>query len=181
MMEGRSARWNGAGNCLRWVDIVGNQSVHQRVVVDVAVPTDIGFVGGGNELHATAVHRGCIQRQPNAKTVRDDLRVPVSFILMPRCFSAVSSGFQNHVSAAGHALRFSTKQFGGEVVCVPEIGRFPEFGKRRFRTEYLRQYIASRARAGPLRDRNICPLFRRCADQTVDCKPLSTTLLQHPL
>ena len=149
MMKGSPARWNGASNCLGWVDIIGNQSVHQRVVVDVAVPTDIGFVGGGNELHATAVHRGCIQRQPNAKTVRDDLRVPVGFILMPRCFSAVSSGFQNHVSAAGHALRFSTKQFGGEVVCVPEIGRFPEFGKRRFRTEHLRQYMVPQVRAGP--------------------------------
>ena len=148
VMEGGSTRRNGASNRLGGVNIIGDESVHQRVVVDVSVPTDIGFVGGGDELHATAVHRGGVQWQPDAKTVRDDFRVPVGLVLMPRRFFAVASRFQNHVPAASHVLRFNAKKLGSELVCVSEIGRFPEFGKGRFRTEHLRQHLRSRVCPG---------------------------------
>ena len=63
------------------------------------------------------------------------IRVPVGFILMPRSFSVASIGFQNHEFAVNNALRFNAKQLRGEVMCILEIGRFPEFGKCCFWTE----------------------------------------------
>ena len=149
MMKRRPARRDGASNRLRRIDVIGNQSVHQRVVVDVTVPTHIRFVGRRDELHATAVRRGGIQWQPDAEAVRDDFGVPVGFILMPGRFSAVSSGFQYHVPAAIHALCYNVKQLRGKLTRIAEIGCFSEFGKRRFRSEYLRQRLASGVRPRP--------------------------------